>query len=620
MFEFVAKHKRLIQIGIVLAIVPPFAFFGLESYTRSLSGGGEVASVDGMSISQREFADALARQLDRARAMLGRDLDVAQFDTPQTRSALLESLIAERLLVSEVTRARMLLGREEVIAEITRAPEFQQDGKFSAERYQAYLRLRGLSDEGNVAMLQVDLPVARLAGSVSGTAILPRAVAERLLALETQRREVSEGLVATEQFLAQVDPSEAQLKAYYQAHAAELGTPERVRAEYVVLSAEELGRAEPIAEAELKAAYEARGAQYGVDEQRRASHILVKSREEAERLASEARKAPARFPELAKRHSQDPLSAEKGGDLGLFGRGDMVKAFADAAYGMKEGEIAGPVQTEFGFHVIRLTEIRPAKKRPFEEVRAELAAELARQKGARRFAEVADAFNNLVYEQSDSLKPAAERFGLKIHQAGWLTRQPSPEHGLLAHPKVIAALFSPDSVQQRRNTDAFEVAPRVLLAARVAEHQPAARRAFEEVKPEVEKAVRREEAVKLARKEGAEKFAQLRSGADAGIKWAPAKLVSRREPQGMDENALRAVMAADAAKLPAYAGVDRGERGYALYRIARVAEGEPMPDAQKQAEIRRLQAERGASQLEAYVASLRARADVEINRANLEKK
>jgi len=620
MFEFVGKHKRFIQIAFVVLIVPPFAFFGLESYTRSIRGGEDVATVDGMAISQREFADALSRQHERLRAVFGRDLDAAAFDTPEARLSVLESLIAQRLLVAEVARWRMLPGREQVIAEITRAPEFQADGKFSPERYMAYLRARGLSDEGNVAILQVDLPVARLAGSLSGTAILPRAVAERLLALGAQRREVSEAVLATEQFLARIHPDEAQLKAYFEARAADFGTPERVRAEYLVLSAEELGRAEAATDAELAAAYQARAAQYGVAEQRRASHILVKSREEAETLAAEARRAPGRFAELAKKHSQDPLSAEKGGDLGLFGRGDMVKAFADAAFGMREGEIAGPVQTEFGFHVIRLTAIQPARQRPFEEVRKELAAELARQKGSKKFAEAADAFNNLVYEQYDSLKPAAERFRLSIRQSGWLARSPAPEHGLLGHRQLLAALFSADSIRQRRNTDAVEVAPGVLVAARVLEHQPAARRPFEAVKAEVEKRVRHEEAAKLARREGAAKLAQLRSGGDAGVQWGAAQMVSRREPQALAADALRAVMAADAAKLPAYAGVDRGELGYALYRIARIAPADPLPEAQKSADVQRLQAQLGASELDSYVASLRARAKVEINRANLERK
>src|SRR3990172_4364471 len=300
--------------------------------------------------------------------------------------------------------------------------------------------------------------------AIAESAIASRAGAEQLVALESQRREVAVALVAAQPFMAQVKVDDARLKAYFDANGTQFAVPERVRAEYLLLSAEELGRQDPVTEDELKAAYEARAKQYGVEEQRRASHILVKSREQAEKLAAEARKTPARFAELARQHSQDPGSAESGGDLGLFARGMMVKAFEDAVFRMKEGEIAGPVESEFGFHIIRLVAVQSGRSRSFEEVRKELGAELARQKGAKRFAEAAEAFGNLVYEQSDSLAPAAQRFKLATRQSDWIARQPGrAAGGPLDHPKVLAALFAQDAIQGRRNTDAIEEAPNLLV-------------------------------------------------------------------------------------------------------------------------------------------------------------
>jgi peptidyl-prolyl cis-trans isomerase D len=620
MFEFVAKHKRLIQIVFVLLIVPPFAFFGLESYTRGVRGGDDVASVDGMAITQREFGEALREQQDRLRALFGGNFDVAALDTPAARLQVLESLVAQRVVNAEAVRSNLVLSREAVIEEIKSAPDFQEGGKFSPERYQAYLRSRNLSDEGNVQLLRHQLPVSRLVGAVQGTAIPSRSVAERLAALEGQKREVSEALVPASQFAAQVKADEAALKAYYDANSAEFRVPERVRAEYVVLSAEELARAEAPTEAEIKAAYEARAADFRVEEQRRASHILVKTREEADRLLAEARKSPPGFGELAKKHSQDPGSADKGGDLGLFGRGMMVKPFEDAVFAMKPGEIAGPVQSDFGFHVIRLDEIQAGKGRKLEEVRDEVAKELARQKGARKFAEAADGLNNMVYEQSDSLKPAADRFKLKVQTSGWITRSGAPDLGVLNHPKLLAALFSADATQKRRNTDAVEVAPGVLVAARVAAHEPATQRKLEEAKAEVEQRLRRAEAAKLARQDGEAKLAELRKGGDAGLKWSAPKSVSRREPKELPPDALRAVMSADAANLPAYVGVDRGAEGYALYRVAKIVPAEGRSEQQKNDDLARFERFAGNEQLESYVASLRARAKVEINEANLQKK
>jgi peptidyl-prolyl cis-trans isomerase D len=619
MFDFVGKHKRIIQIVIGLIVVP-FLFFGLESYTRVLRGADDVAVVDGMGITQREFTEALREQQERLRTLFGRDFDVSAFDTPAARLSVLDSLIAQRLVNATAVKANLVLSRESVIEEIKSASEFQDNGKFSPERYAAYLRSRGVSDEANVALLRHQLPVSRLVGALQGTAIPSRSVAERLAALEAQRREVGEALLAPGQFLAQVKTEEAALKTYYDANAAEFRIPERVRAEYLVLSAEELGRGEPVSETELKAAYEARAADFRVEEQRRASHILVKTREEAETLLAQALKAPQSFAELAKQHSQDPGSAEKGGDLGLFGRGMMVKPFEHAVFAMKPGEIAGPVQSDFGFHVIRLTEVQAGKGRKFEEVRNELAAGLAQQKGSKKFAEAAEGLNNLVYEQSDSLKPASERYKLKLQASGWITRGGSPELGPLNHPKLLAALFSPDATGQRRNTDALEVAPGVVVAARVAEHEAAAQRKFEDVKAEVEQKVKRAEAAKLAKREGEAKLAELLKGGEAAIKWSAAKTVSRGEPKDLPPEALRAVMAADASKLPAYLGVDRGGEGYALYRVAKLIEAEPKTDAAKAEALARYERQSGNEQLESYIAGLRARAKVEVNQANLEKK
>jgi peptidyl-prolyl cis-trans isomerase D len=253
-------------------------------------------------------------------------------------------------------------------------------------------------------------------------------------------------------------------------------------------------------------------------------------------------------------------------------------------------------------------------------MKKELAAEIVKQKGARKFAESADAFNNLVYEQSDSLKPAADRYKLQIATSGWLSRQASPEQGVLANPKLLAAIFSPDAIQQHRNTDAVEVTPGVLVAARVIEHQAEATRPFQEVKAEVERRLALHEAALLAQKEGIEKLAALAKGGDAGLQWAAAKTVSRRDAQGLAPEALHKVMTANASTLPAFAGVERGELGYAIYRISKVIAADPKAAPEAAAELAAIDRQAGAEQLDAYIASLRARAKIEINRANLEKK
>ena len=305
----------------------------------------------------------------------------------------------------------------------------------------------------------------------------------------------------------------------------------------------------------------------------------------------------------------------------MNGRGALAgKSLDDEIFRLRSGEIGGPVQSDFGFHVIRLTAIQAGKVAVFDQVKKDLVVEIAKKNGAKKFAESADAFNNLVYEQSDSLKPAAERYKLKIATSGWMTRQPSPEQGVLGHPKLINALFSPDSIQQKRNTDAVEVAPGVLIAARVAEHQPEAQRPLAEVRTEVERRLARRDAAAMAQKEGTEKLALLANGNETGLQWGAAKTVSRRDAQGVALPALRKIMAVDASKLPAYTGMDSGDKGYAIYRVARVLAGEFKAGARSTEEVAGIDRQSGAEQVEAYISSLRARAKIEINRSNLEKK
>ena len=616
MFDLVQKYKRLIQLFLGL-IALTFIGWGVENYSSMRGARDTVATVNGMDISQRQFAEELRRQQDQMRRMFGNAIDPAMLDSPESRRAVLEAMISARLVQHEAGRAHMFMSREAVIDAITSAPEFQEDGKFSPARYSAYLSSRGVSDQQNVAELQTQIPLARFAGAISDTGIAPRSVAARLVALEGQKREVSEVRFPVQQFLPQVKIEEAQVKAHYEANKGDYRTPERVRAEYLVLSAEALARDEPATENEIRAAYEGRAAQFRVEEQRRASHILVKTKDEADKLLAELKKNPGRFADLAKKNSQDPGSAEKGGDLGWFGRGMMVKPFEEAVFKLNQNDLQ-VVESEFGFHVLRVTGIQAGKNRPLEEVRKELAEDLARQKGQRKFAEAAEAFNNLVYEQADSLKPAAERFKLHPQTTGWIAKSARQELGALDNPKLLAALFSSDAIQSKRNTDAIEVAPNTLVAARVLEHQPAAQRSYDEMKGEIAEMLRQREASALALKEGMAKLEQLRKGGDAGVKWSAPRLVSRREAQGLSANVLRQVIAADATKLPAYVGVPLPDAGYVLVRISKVVE-EPVKDSDPQV-VARAAGLYGNAQYEAFVESLRSRADIEIRATALEKK
>ena len=617
MFDLVSKHKRILQLFLGL-IALTFATWGIESYTRFRGARDELATVNGLSITQRDFESEFRQQQERMRQVFGAQVDPAALDTPEARQNVLEQMILQRLLASAAIKANLTVSDDALVDTIESIPAFQSGGKFAKSQYELMLRSQNppMTPAQFEGRLRYDLALSQLARAVGDTAIVPRAVAGRLSELETQKREVSEAAVRAEQFLPQVKADDAKVKAYYDANQPQFRAPDQVRAEYVVLSAQGLARLEPVTDDEIRKAYEGRAAQFKVGEQRRASHILVKTKEEADKLLAEVKKSPASFAQLAQKSSQDTGSASKGGDLGWFSKGMMVKPFEDAVFEMKEGQVAGPVQSEFGFHIIKLTVIQAGKERPYEEVKQELAEQLSRDKGTRKFTEQAEAFSNLVYEQPDSLKPAAERFKLNIQTTGWITKSPTQELGALDNPKLLAALFSSDSLKNKRNTDAVEVAPNTLVSARVVEYRPAAQRGFDEVKGEIADLLRKRAAAELAQKDGAGKLEALRKGQDYGIKWGAARTVSRREPGGLPPEVLRQIVSADVSKLPAYAGLAVPDAGYVLLRISKVIE----PDPKQATDPRGASELFGNAQYHAFLASLREHGEVDIKKETLEKK
>jgi peptidyl-prolyl cis-trans isomerase D len=628
LFDLVHKHKRVVQVIIALLVVP-FAIWGIESY-RVGGSADTVATVNGLKVSVREFEEALRNQQDQLRRMLGRNFDPAIMDTAESRAALLDSLVERRLVESAAIEANLTIPDEVLVDLIHSVPAFQVEGRFSKAQYEATLKTQNppLTSAQFEARVRQDLALQQLARAVGDAAIVPRSVAARLGALETQQREVSDARIPAQQFMGQVKVDDARLKSYYEENPAQFRQPERVRAEYVLLSADALARELPVSDADVKAQWDAR---YGAAFAEREA-----ARKKAEGILAEVRKDPQRFAEMAKAQSDDKPSAEQGGDLGFQPRGSFVQPFEDALYKMKPGQISGVVETEFGFHILRLEGVRKndgkeerrashilvaaqGDARPLAEMRPQIEAELKKERGQQRFAEAAENFSNMVYEQSDSLKPVAERFKLTIRSTPWIAKSAQQELGPLDNPKLLAALFSDDAIAHKRNTDAVEVAPGTLVAARVVEHQPAVQRPFDEVKGQIAETLRQREAAELARKEGERRLEALRKGQEAGgLKWSAPKSVSRREPQGLRGDILRAVMTADVAKLPAYEGV-AGEDGYLLLRVSKVTQ----PGDAKAADAEALQRAGqiyGAAQYQAFLASLRADADIEVRKEALERK
>jgi peptidyl-prolyl cis-trans isomerase D len=626
MFDAVRNNKIITQTILGLIAIT-FAFFGLESYVRDPGAAGDVAKIGDLKINQQQFQQALRDQQDRLRAQLGDQFDAKLLDAPEARKAVLDDLINQRLLMLEANKHRMFVSDEAIRQTILGIQAFSVDGQFSNERYEAALRAQGMTPAGFEAQLRQDLTLQQLAGSVARSTINAKASVDRILALQTEKRDVSEVRISLDSYLDKVKLAEDAARKYYDENSKQFQLPEQAMAEYVVLSMESISDQLAVSEAEILAWYDGHRNQYEQPEERRASHILIaseklgidKARQKAEEVLAEIRKNPGRFGELAGKNSDDPGSASKGGDLGYFGRGMMVKPFEDAAFSLGEGEISGVVQSDFGFHIIKVSGIRAAKLKPLAEVRAQIEADLKKTAASRKFAEAAEAFSNTVYEQSDSLAPVAEAFKLKINRSGWLERQPNPANGPLANQKLLGSLFGEDSIKNRRNTEAVEVATNTLVAARIVDYRPAKLQEFDGLKASIETLLRRQEAQAMARQEGEARLAALKNGEDRQS-WGAGKLVSRMDARLLPPPAVPVVFRMDAEKLPTYAGVELPGSGYALFRLNRVDVGAALDEASRKALQGQLDNFSAQEELRLFLAALRSRYKVEINQAALESK
>ena len=631
MLDIIRNNKRITQ-GFLVLITLPFAFWGVESYVRNADVGAAVASVGGNKISQQEFQSASREQQDRMRTQLGGKVDPAIFESAQMRRAVLDSLVTQRLLAEQAKNSRLVVGNEQLVQFIAGVSSLQEAGKFSRERYEALVAAQGMSKEMFEARLRQDMAMQQLMQPVTEGGIAGQVAANRWLATQMEQRETGEVRLLPEAYAGQVKLAAGAAQKHYDANRKQFELPEQVRAEYLVLSRDALTAQAAIGDEGINAYYQSHADRYKVGETRRASHILIRAakdapeaetkaaRIKADEVLVQARKAAGDFAKLAKQNSQDPGSAEKGGDLDWFPRGAMVKAFEEAAFALKEGQISDVVRSDFGFHIIRLTGVRAERVKPLDEVKAEILAELKRETGTKKYAEAAEAFGNMVYEQADSLKPAAEKWKLEPRQTPWLAKGgklPPP----FDNPRLAAALFGDDGLKNKRNTEAVEVAAGTLVSARVLEHKPAALQPLEAVRADIERGMVRDEALKLAIKDGEEKLARLAKGEALDLTWSPARSLSRTAAQGLPPDVLRTVFKADAARLPAYVGVALPGNGYALLRISAVKPGEvAKDDPRRGALVQQYARFIAAEEFSAWMATLKEKYPVQINKAALESK
>jgi len=629
MFEFVRKHTRLLQFVLVLLIFPSFVFFGIQGYSRFSDGHqASAARVAGRDISQAEWDAAHRNQVERMRRQMPAGVDASLFDNPQFKRQTLDALVREQVLFAAADKSRFTTSDERLLRAYQHDPEFapfrNPDGSLNKAALEAALSAQGMTTEMSERRLRHDMATRQVLLGIEGSALAPPSVTAAALDAFFQQREVQVQTFEPKDYAAKVNPSDAEIEAYYKnpANAAQFEAPEQASIEYVVLDLDAIMKGISVPEEDLRKYYTENVSRYSTPEERRASHILIKAdksapaaerdkaKAKAESLLAEAKKSPAAFAELAKRHSEDPGSAVNGGDLDYFGRGAMVKPFEDAAFALKPGQTSGVVESDFGYHIIMVTGARGGGTKSFEQVHAEIETEAKKQQAQKRYAEAAEQFTNTVYEQSDSLKPVVDKLKLQVRTSTVL-RKPKPDSsGALANPKFLDALFSADALRNKRNTDAVEVGPNQLASGRVVQYTPARQRPLAEVKPQVREALVNEKAAELARKAGEARLAAGNQDSASAL-GGETLVLSRAQPRDLPREVLEAILKADATKLPGWIGVDQGAQGYTVARLTKVLSRDPVAADPVRAQEQYAKVW-SAAESQAYYNALKTRFKVEV--------
>jgi len=626
MFDFFRKHTRVLQFLLVLLIFPSFVFFGIQGYSGFSSNDNDtVAKVAGDKITRNEWEVAQREQIERVRRQMP-NADAKLFDTPEMKRQSLDAVVRERVMQVASEKLNLVITDDRLQHLFATDPQFaflrNPDGSVNKDA----LAAQGMSSAMFVQRLRQDLSLRQVVFGLADTVFAPTSAAGSALDAMFQQREVQVQRFDTKDSLDKVNPTDADIVKFYNdpSHAAQFQAPEQESIEYVVLDLETLKKGVTVADKDLRDYYAANEKRYTTPEERRASHILVKAEQgasaadrakakaKAEGLLGELRKNPTAFAELARKNSDDPGSADKGGDLDFFARGAIAaKPLEDAAFSLKPDEVSAIVESEFGYHIVKLTALRGGQTRSFDEVRAEIEGEVKTQLAQKRFSEAAVEFTNMVYEQPDSLKPAADKFKLELRTAQNVRRTPQPgATGPLSNAKFLDALFGNDAARNKRNTEAVEVATSTMASGRVVKYEAAHQLPLDQVKVRVRERVLAEQASALSRKLGEARLAALKVAPDTALTEAP-QTVSRAQPGNAAGALLDAVLRAPADRLPVFIGVDLGASGYAVAKISKLLGRDPAVGDPVRAQTQYAQAW-GDAESQAYYAALKTRYKVEI--------
>ena len=631
MFDFFRKNNKLFTGLLMLLVIPAFVLGGVELYNRSATGG--VASVNGRAITQQEWDEAHRQRVQQIRDAQP-DMDTSVLDSAYAKYQTLQQLVDEHTLMEWIIKHKLFVSDQRVQQALLEIPQIAalrgENGQIDTQAYTELLRSNGQTPQTFEAAVRGQLSEQQFIQTIGvASGWQPAVLTEQVVKPLLQQREVQVAMFPAQDYVAKVQPTEAALQAWYQQQAAtRYSVPEKVDIEYLVLDPEAVLKRYPHTEKDLLTWYEEKAGNYGTPETRRARHILIMAdekadaathaaaKQKAEELLKEAKANPERFAELAQKHSQDPGSAAKGGDLGFFDRQTMAKPFTDATFALHAGEISGVVQTRFGYHIIRLDDIKPANVPSLQKIRQQVESDFVQERLKQHFASDARLLGEELEKDRTTLKKVAEKMGLPLQTAKGLTaaaQQLPPEQAILTHANVKRALFAAQTLSSKQASDPITVSPNDLVVLRVTEHVPAHTTPYETIKAQVSADYVQSKAAELAQEAGKAQLQQwLQNPASAS--FAAPVLVSRVKPGAYSQAVVDAAMRADVSKLPALEGADLGPQGYAIVRVLKeAAEAEDVAAALRAQYAPAVQQSIAQAQVQAYLSSIKPLLNVKIN-------
>ncbi|MBS4080634.1 SurA N-terminal domain-containing protein [Pseudomonas rustica] len=599
---------------IIGAIILLMALTGFDAIFQATTHKNEAAQVNGEEISQNELSQAVDMQRRQLMQQLGKDFDASLLDEKMLRESALKGLIDRKLLLQGAEQSKFAFSEGALDQVILQTPEFQVDGKFSSDRFDQVIRQLGYSRMQFRQMLAQEMLIGQLRAGIGGSGFVTDAEVLAFARLEKQTRDFATLSVKADP--ASVKLTDDEVKAYYDEHAKEFMTPDQVIVDYVELKKASFFDQVTVKDEDLQAAYQKDIA--NLSEQRRAAHILIEVNDkttEAQAKAKiedvQARLAKGeKFEALAKEFSQDPGSANNGGDLGFAGPGVYDPAFEKALYSLNKDQVSEPVRTDFGYHLIKLLGVEAPEVPTLASLKDKLTRDLKAAQVEQRFVEATKQLEDSAFEASDLAQPAAD-LKLTVHTSKPFGREGG--EGLAANRAVVTAAFSTEVIDEGANSTAIELDPDTVVVLRAKEHLKPAQLPLESVNVAIRAQLTKEHASAAAKTQAEKLIADLREGKAVDAQnWKVTEAATRAQ-EGVDPAVLQALfrMPKPAAKdKPTFSSVTLPDGSLMIVRLNGVNEA-AAPTEEEKAQYRRFLASReGQQDFAAYRKQLEAQAEI----------